>query len=431
VAQVADAGEVQLSFAGGELGDVGDPPLVGSRAGLVALRARNYDANTQSFTTRDPLAGVVGSNNLTNPYHYADNDPINRHDPLGLRGEQKDPCGTSWADKWITDNVLSHFDDSKCFNSGTGARAVKESWPTILALSGAGGCVAASSASLFVAAPVCLGVFGLLGGGGQAAHDCGKKLTECGDEILLGAKSGGAAGLAAGLTIAAGALTGAPIVLVAGFASGNAAWAGASVAGRGFSAADYRNNFLLGMGVAVAVEGLGYAARGMKTIGGKALESTRTIASERNWGTSVKTLVADEAGSARLPFGREPTAAPATTPSGEQLHDIPTGSRGGVGSGNPIPRSLRDEWFPDGQAPPACSYCRTRPGSTLDHVEPKSLGGDLTPDNITPACPRCNSSKGARVAPKTPPAEYVGPWPPPHWPQPMKDWWNQTYGGGS
>lgn len=74
--------------------------------------------------------------------------------------------------------------------------------------------------------------------------------------------------------------------------------------------------------------------------------------------------------------------------------------------------------------------CRTRPGSTLDRVEPKSLGGDVTRENITPACTHCNSSKGPRVAPKTPPSEYVGPWPPRRWPKRMQDWWHQTYGGG-
>ena len=114
----------------------------------------------------------------------------------------------------------------------------------------------------------------------------------------------------------------------------------------------------------------------------------------------------------------------------DRVHEIPPGSSGGVGAGERIPQSLRDEWFPGGHEPPLCSYCRTRPASTLDHVEPRSLGGDLTPGNIAPACTHCNPSKGPRVAPKSPPREYVGPWPPPHWPQRMQDWWRQTYGGG-
>jgi RHS repeat-associated protein len=63
--------------------------------GLVHLRARNYDPSTMSFTSRDPLPSVVGSNTFGNPYAYADNDPINRQDPLGLRGEVKKGCTKS------------------------------------------------------------------------------------------------------------------------------------------------------------------------------------------------------------------------------------------------------------------------------------------------------------------------------------------------
>lgn len=119
---------------------------------------------------------------------------------------------------------------------------------------------------------------------------------------------------------------------------------------------------------------------------------------------------------------RRPSAAgPVAVP-------IPKGSIGGVGAGQRIPQTLRDSWFPQGQGPPTCSYCHTRPAEALDHVEPRSKGGDLTPDDIAPSCTRCNSSKGARVAPKTPPPEYVGAWPPGHWPERMKSWWNETYG---
>jgi RHS repeat-associated protein len=55
--------------------------------GLVHLRARDYDPGTRQFLTADPLDGVDGSPTLGNPYHYADNDPLNRADPSGLRPE--------------------------------------------------------------------------------------------------------------------------------------------------------------------------------------------------------------------------------------------------------------------------------------------------------------------------------------------------------
>ncbi len=49
------------------------------------LRARDYDPTTGSFLSRDPLDGVTGTSTVANPYHYADNDPANRHDPTGLQ----------------------------------------------------------------------------------------------------------------------------------------------------------------------------------------------------------------------------------------------------------------------------------------------------------------------------------------------------------
>ena len=45
------------------------------------------DLVTGTFTARDPLDGVNGTPVVANPYHYADNDPLNKTDPLGLR-----PC---------------------------------------------------------------------------------------------------------------------------------------------------------------------------------------------------------------------------------------------------------------------------------------------------------------------------------------------------
>ncbi|MFV2104909.1 HNH endonuclease [Micromonospora sp. LOL_024] len=64
---------------------------------------------------------------------------------------------------------------------------------------------------------------------------------------------------------------------------------------------------------------------------------------------------------------------------------------------------------------PLCSYCRTNPATSIDHVVPRVRNGDLTDRNLTPACTFCNSSKGAREYPVNPPANYTGPWPPPWW----------------
>lgn len=55
-----------------------------------------------------------------------------------------------------------------------------------------------------------------------------------------------------------------------------------------------------------------------------------------------------------------------------------------------------------------CRYCRkkiewealTDKGTkdvTLDHIIPKSLGGDGSEDNLAIACFRCNNVKGSRI----------------------------------
>ena len=51
------------------------------------LRARQYDMKLGIFNTPDPLDGQDGTPTAANSYHYADNDPINKTDPLGLRPE--------------------------------------------------------------------------------------------------------------------------------------------------------------------------------------------------------------------------------------------------------------------------------------------------------------------------------------------------------
>lgn len=44
-----------------------------------------YAPTSRGFTTVDPLPGVAATTTVANPYHYANNDPLNQIDPLGLR----------------------------------------------------------------------------------------------------------------------------------------------------------------------------------------------------------------------------------------------------------------------------------------------------------------------------------------------------------
>lgn len=44
-----------------------------------------------------------------------------------------------------------------------------------------------------------------------------------------------------------------------------------------------------------------------------------------------------------------------------------------------------------------CQYCGSKRQLTLDHVLPRSLGGQHTWDNVVTACAPCNGRKGART----------------------------------
>lgn len=46
---------------------------------------RNYDPTTATFLSPDPIDGQPGEPTTANEYHYVDNDPLNKIDPLGLR----------------------------------------------------------------------------------------------------------------------------------------------------------------------------------------------------------------------------------------------------------------------------------------------------------------------------------------------------------
>ena len=86
----------------GPFGTAVDPPAgvgFGYRGeltldGLVHLRNRDYDPTTGTFTTRDPMGGVDGTPTVANPYHYADNDPLNKIDPMGTR-----PCDADFGNR--------------------------------------------------------------------------------------------------------------------------------------------------------------------------------------------------------------------------------------------------------------------------------------------------------------------------------------------
>jgi RHS repeat-associated protein len=73
-----------------------------AETGLVYLRARYYDPRTGVFLSRDPIEDLTES-----PYGYAENNPLNLVDPLGL-------CG--WRDPW---NCVDDIGKAAWRNRGT------------------------------------------------------------------------------------------------------------------------------------------------------------------------------------------------------------------------------------------------------------------------------------------------------------------------
>ncbi|MFO0759126.1 MAG: FG-GAP-like repeat-containing protein [Byssovorax sp.] len=102
--------------------------------------------------------------------------------------------------------------------------------------------------------------------------------------------------------------------------------------------------------------------------------------------------------------------------AGSSGPEIKTGAAGGPSAGQRFSESVREDAFAKDPSK-TCVYCgRPGTGTQVDHATPRAKGGNSTPDNAQLACPHCNASKGAGTFPKTPPADYKGPWPPPHWP---------------
>ena len=97
------------------------------------------------------------------------------------------------------------------------------------------------------------------------------------------------------------------------------------------------------------------------------------------------------------------------------VRPIKPGTANGPTAGQAFPKSVKDAAKAENPSA-TCVYCQMEgKGTQVDHAIPRARGGDATLPNAQLACPHCNASKGAGDFPKTPPADYVGPWPPTHW----------------
>lgn len=93
----------------------GVSPISGPGSGWVACW---YDPTTGTFITRDPMDGINGTTTEANPYHYVDNDPVNKVDPLGLRPRDTDivPSPVSGASDCSAVNPPQFITDGRSWN---------------------------------------------------------------------------------------------------------------------------------------------------------------------------------------------------------------------------------------------------------------------------------------------------------------------------
>ncbi|MDB5337690.1 MAG: secreted protein, partial [Planctomycetaceae bacterium] len=93
---------------------------------------------------------------------------------------------------------------------------------------------------------------------------------------------------------------------------------------------------------------------------------------------------------------------------------IKQGSAGGSSAGLRFPKAIKDA--AKAENPDNCVYCHmTTTTPQVDHVIPRSVGGNATLENAQITCPSCNASKGARPFPLSAPPGYEGTWPPQWW----------------
>lgn len=95
-----------FGFAGG---------LYDPDTGLVRFGLRDYDAEMGRWTAKDPIGFAGGDTNL---YAYVENDPINRHDPLGLWSME----GSIYAGLGVGGKLAVSMEGiSFCYEVGLGA----------------------------------------------------------------------------------------------------------------------------------------------------------------------------------------------------------------------------------------------------------------------------------------------------------------------
>jgi hypothetical protein len=54
------------------------------------------------------------------------------------------------------------------------------------------------------------------------------------------------------------------------------------------------------------------------------------------------------------------------------------------------------EWLKERENSKVCIYCGAEKDLTIEHILPRSCGGEDIPDNVVMVCKNCNSSKGGK-----------------------------------
>lgn len=327
--------------------------------GLVNFYARSYDPTTAAFTTPDTWGGLLREPQTLHRYAYVLGDPLTTTtDVLGYW-----PSWAESAGNWIKDTastVTKHAQDNWRTYAAVAAGVVVSS----LVVAAAGACIAATA--------------GL----------CGVVVAGVATTVVT-AVAAGAAGSAAAYAY------------VGDDGQGTLSWAG-------FASNAAAGAVLGGVGAGVST-GLTNVANRI-TAAHKAAAAAKAAAKAAKARAAAAKAVA--ANSARA--GTLSATTQSASRAAKIAPEIKTGSMGGPTAGKRFPQSVKNDTLADN--PTTCVYClmeTNRP--QIDHVIPKSLGGNATLKNVQTTCGWCNSSKGARSFPVNPPPGFRGFWPPEWW----------------
>ena len=191
---------------GGPFGFTGEPR--DSATGLVHLRARDYSPALGRFLTPDPVSSHPLRSQGLNPYHYVENNPVNRVDPSGLCWWVCDAAQAAWNTTVSAAKAVGDFTVKTTSQIGSGIQSALNGFrPPLTESSGnkqlgsPGAGIISDKGSGVIAAG---GGNVIAAGGGNVIAAGGGNVIAAGGGNVIGAGGGNVIGAGGGNVIGAG-----------------------------------------------------------------------------------------------------------------------------------------------------------------------------------------------------------------------------------